>query len=178
MKDAIKSLRVCVTNASASKGRIVIGHRSIPCLIGRNGLAALKSEGDGKSPRGTFSLVQLLLRRDRWPRVQTHLPQRGLTRQDGWCDAPGHPLYNRKVRLPFAASHEVLWRVDSAYDALVILGYNTHPRRQGAGSAIFLHIAALGSTGTQGCIAVARGDMRKVLAVCNRSTTVSLGGRR
>ena len=38
------------------------------------------------------------------------------------------------MRLPYAASHEKLWREDGVYDIVVILGHNDDPPVAGAGS--------------------------------------------
>ena len=55
------------------------------------------------------------------------LPVRAIRKADGWCDDPAHPDYNTLVRLPFAASHEEMWRADGLYDLVVELGYNDAP---------------------------------------------------
>jgi L,D-peptidoglycan transpeptidase YkuD (ErfK/YbiS/YcfS/YnhG family) len=82
----------------------------------------------------------------------------------GWCDAPGDANYNRLVSLPYPASHEALWRSDSLYDIVAVLGYNDSPRSQGRGSAIFLHLAHPGYRPTEGCVALARQHMLMLLA--------------
>jgi L,D-peptidoglycan transpeptidase YkuD (ErfK/YbiS/YcfS/YnhG family) len=155
-------------------GRIVIGTRSFPCLLGRSGLTFMKREGDGKTPIGGFRLIEVLTRRDRIANLSCEFRQRYIKREMGWCDAPGHRLYNREVGLPFAASHETLWRNDTAYDCLVILDYNIAPRRQGYGSAIFFHLADKSAQFTQGCVAVSLVDMRKILNHCGPQTRISL----
>ena len=132
-----------------------------PCLLGKNGRTFRKREGDGKSPRGRWLLVDAYFRQDRilaLPRAIRLKPS------DAWCDAPGHKDYNRKVVLPFAASHEKLWREDEAYDILITTNYNRRPRLRGAGSAIFLHLWRKGATATEGCIALRRHDMLIVLS--------------
>ena len=48
--------------------------------------------------------------------------------------------YNQQILLQFAGSHEELWRNDSLYDLIVVIGYNDAPALPGAGSAIFLHV--------------------------------------
>ena len=50
-----------------------------------------------------------------------------------------------------------MWREDGLYDALVVIGYNLDPVVPGAGSAIFLHIAAPDFAPTAGCVAVEKG---------------------
>ena len=81
----------------------------------------------------------------------------------GWCDDMGHPDYNRRVALPFPASHERLWREDHVYDLIVVLGYNDDPVIPEKGSAIFLHLAREDFSPTEGCIACARDDLLALL---------------
>ena len=100
------------------------------------------------------------------PGVQ--LPTRRLKQSDGWCDAKGHRLYNRAVALPLAASHEKMWRKDGAYDLVVTTNHNQRPRKQGGGSAIFLHVIRKGATGTEGCIALSEKHLRILLGLCSR----------
>jgi L,D-peptidoglycan transpeptidase YkuD (ErfK/YbiS/YcfS/YnhG family) len=49
-----------------------------------------------------------------------------------------------------------MWREDSLYDLVVVIGYNTDPPVPGLGSAIFLHVARTDFSPTEGCIAVER----------------------
>ena len=83
--------------------------------------------------------------------------------EDGWCDSPEDPAYNRPVRLPYAASCETLQRQDELYDIVVILGHNDAPPVPGLGSAIFLHCAKPGYPPTLGCVALAKEDLIDVL---------------
>ncbi len=82
----------------------------------------------------------------------------------GWCDALYDRNYNRPVRLPYPASAERMWREDRLYDLVIVLDHNQRPRRQGGGSAIFLHVARPGYGATEGCIALARPDLVRLLA--------------
>jgi L,D-peptidoglycan transpeptidase YkuD (ErfK/YbiS/YcfS/YnhG family) len=82
-----------------------------------------------------------------------------------WCDAPDDPAYNRPVTLPYPASAERLWRDDGVYDLIVVLGHNDDPVIAGAGSAIFLHLARPDYAPTQGCVALAAGDLEALLRV-------------
>jgi len=96
-------------------------------------------------------------------RPQTSLPVRAIRRHDGWCDASADRNYNRPVRLPYRASAEHLWREDELYDVVVVLTYNERPRVRGRGSAIFMHVARPGYAPTEGCIALARGHLLRLL---------------
>jgi L,D-peptidoglycan transpeptidase YkuD (ErfK/YbiS/YcfS/YnhG family) len=125
--------------------------------------ADAKREGDGASPIGSWPVRRVWYRPDRGPPPETGLPVIALQPDDGWCDAPGHAAYNRRVPLPFPASHERLWREDGVYDLIVELGYNDDPPVAGRGSAIFMHIAREGYVPTEGCVALALADLRAVL---------------
>lgn len=104
-----------------------------------------------------------LYRADHGRRPTTALSLRRIVRQDGWCDAAGDRNYNRPVRLPYPAGHERLWRDDALYDVVVVLDWNYSHRRPGRGSAIFLHVARADYAPTEGCVAVSRQDMARLL---------------
>ena len=146
------------------------------CALGRTGVvsAGQKREGDGASPAGTWTMRRVFYRADRLARPQTGLACIPLHVRDGWCDDPEHRLYNRPVSLPFAASHEELWREDQVYDVIVELGYNDAPVVPGHGSAIFLHLARDDYRGTQGCIALSAEDMVSVLARCQPGSALEI----
>jgi L,D-peptidoglycan transpeptidase YkuD (ErfK/YbiS/YcfS/YnhG family) len=124
------------------------------CAIGPNGMGP-KKEGDGKTPIGVFPLRQVFWRADRTEK---------LVPEDGWCDAPGDPNYNKLVKHPYPVSAEHLWLDSHVYDIIVVVGFNDDPVVQGAGSAIFLHLAREGYTPTAGCVALTDHDLRAALA--------------
>lgn len=133
--------------------------------LGRGGVRADKREGDGATPCGVLALRRLLYRADRLALPRAAAPVQVLTPADGWCDDPAHPAYNRAVRLPINASAEALWRDDAVYDVIGVLGWNDDPVRPGLGSAIFLHLARADYAPTEGCVALAAADLRRVLAM-------------
>ena len=82
----------------------------------------------------------------------------------GWCDAPEDVNYNKLVELPYAASHEKMFRDDELYNLVLVIGYNDNPPKPNKGSAIFMHIAKPNYAGTEGCIALKEKDLLEVLA--------------
>jgi L,D-peptidoglycan transpeptidase YkuD (ErfK/YbiS/YcfS/YnhG family) len=150
--------------------RLVFDGAVYRCAIGRGGVTTAKTEGDGATPVGVFPLRRVLYRADRNRAPEARLPVEAIARDDGWCDAPGDPGYNRRVKRPYPASHESMWRADTLYDVVVVLGHNDDPPVPGAGSAILLHVARPDYTPTAGCVALALGDLLKVLKNCGPET--------
>jgi L,D-peptidoglycan transpeptidase YkuD (ErfK/YbiS/YcfS/YnhG family) len=151
--------------------------RQLRCAIGAGGFAADKHEGDGATPVGAWPMRRLLWRADRLPPPPTALPTMPIGRADGWCDDPLDLRYNEPVALPFAGSHERLWRRDRVYDLVVVLGYNDDPPQPGRGSAIFLHVARRDFRPTEGCVALRRADLLEVLAGADRRSRVIVAPR-
>lgn len=141
------------------------GDIRVACAIGRGGArpAAEKREGDGATPLGRWPLRRLLYRPDRGSVPATKLETAAIGPDDGWCDDPAAPDYNRPVRLPYPYSHERLWRSDGLYDLVAVLGHNDSPPVPGAGSAIFLHCARADLAPTEGCVALLRPQLAGVL---------------
>ncbi len=152
------------------RGRLHIGGRHIPCILGRSGTRIRKREGDGTTPIGAWAILGGFFRADRVKRALSSLPMSQISQDDGWCDEPDHRQYNRQVRLPFAGSHERLWRDDQLYDTLLVLDYNLSLRSRGKGSAIFFHIASADQKPTEGCVAISAADMRKILPLLRQGT--------
>lgn len=159
------------------EGRLVLGGLVFRCALGKGGVrpAVEKREGDGGTPAALMPLRRLLFRADRLSAPRCAVPVEPIAESDGWCDDPGHPRYNRRVSLPFDASHERLWRDDHLYDLVGVLGWNDDPVERGRGSAIFLHLARPDYAPTEGCIALAERDLRAVLEAGLRGVEV-LGG--
>ena len=131
--------------------------------LGRGGVRTQKQEGDGATPAGLLPLRRVVYRADRMARPRTALPVMPLAPHDGWCDDPAHADYNCPVRLPHEGRHEELWRSDAVYDLVGVLGWNDAPVLRGMGSAIFLHVAQPDFAPTEGCVALAMLDLRRLL---------------
>lgn len=149
---------------------------SARCALGRGGIRTDKREGDGATPVGRFPLRHVLYRPDRLAPPATALPVAPIAPEDGWCDDPADPAYNRPVRLPYPARHEELWRADEVYDVIVVLGHNDDPVVPGAGSAVFLHVARPDYAPTAGCVALAPGDLLRLLGDCPAASWLVVAG--
>jgi L,D-peptidoglycan transpeptidase YkuD (ErfK/YbiS/YcfS/YnhG family) len=141
------------------------------CALGKNGIAEEKVEGDGKTPKGRFPIREVWYRKDKLGPQAFPFPTHEMTRQDAWCDDPTSPDYNKHVLVDENAT-ESLWREDNLYDVVVVLGYNDDPPIPGKGSAIFMHVARDGYTGTAGCIALSLEDLLKVLSRVTPQTLI------
>ncbi len=142
--------------------------------IGAGGIRPSKKEGDRATPAGTFSLPFGMYRQDRIKLPSTDLPMTPLRQTHAWVDDPNDPKYNQLVELPYPAHTEELWRTDEIYDLLVVVGYNMNPTRPGAGSAIFIHIARPNFSPTDGCIAVSRSILLKLIPMLGSDSTLTI----
>ena len=162
----------CVT----ASGLLEFCGRRVGCVLGRSGITNHKTEGDGATPAGCFTLRRILFRPDRIDRPVSALLVAPIGPHDGWCDDPRDPAYNRPVPLPYPASAETLWRDDGVYDIIVVLGHNDDPVVPGRGSAIFLHIARENFSPTKGCVALARADLIHILATVHLDDSLEIIG--
>lgn len=158
-------LIVCRKSASATKGFVYFGPFRWPCALGRTGIRAIKREGDGATPRGHHRLLFGYFRPDQGRRSPSAIALIAIRPGMGWCDAPADANYNREIEHPYPASAEHLWRQDRLYDLVVVTGYNVKPRSRQRGSAIFLHVARPDFAPTEGCIAMRRQDLQRLLSV-------------
>jgi L,D-peptidoglycan transpeptidase YkuD (ErfK/YbiS/YcfS/YnhG family) len=165
---------VSALSAGACRGRLTLGRLTFPCALGRAGCRARKREGDGATPMGLWRVRALLYRPDRMRRPHTTLPVRTIRPHDGWCDAPADRNYNRPVSHPYPASAERLWRADELYDVVVVLGCNDRPRVRSRGSAIFMHVAKPGYAPTEGCIALARMHLLRLIVWLGSGAAVAV----
>jgi L,D-peptidoglycan transpeptidase YkuD (ErfK/YbiS/YcfS/YnhG family) len=146
----------------------------VRCALGKGGVREDKQEGDGATPVGRFPLRRVYFRADRVDSPATRLPLIRLFPDDAWCDDPDYPTYNSKVVRPYPARTETLWRDDHLYDVIVVLGHNDAPVVPGAGSAIFLHVAAPDYAPTEGCVAVALPDLLALLREARKGAEIEI----
>ena len=92
----------------------------------------------------------------------------------GWCDDPKSKKYNKLIYFPFKHSAEKLYRRENIYDIILVLNFNMNPVKKNKGSAIFIHIAKKGFQPTQGCIALNKSEMIKLVKSIKKNTVVKI----
>ena len=92
----------------------------------------------------------------------------------GWCDDPKSIHYNKLIKLPFIYRHEKLYKKENIYDIILVLNYNMNPVKKNKGSAIFIHVAKNNFKKTEGCIAIKKQSLIKLLEKINPNTKVKI----
>ena len=92
----------------------------------------------------------------------------------GWCNDTNSKYYNKFVKYPFSFKSENLYRKDNIYDIILVLNYNMNPTRKKKGSAIFLHVSKNNYSDTEGCVAIRKRDLRKLLKKITKTTKVKI----
>ena len=96
----------------------------------------------------------------------------------GWCNDPKSKDYNKLINLPFNHNYEELFRKENIYDIILVLNYNMSPIKKNKGSAIFIHIAKKDYKKTQGCVAVKKLALLKILKEITIYTKVKIEGQK
>ena len=86
--------------------------------------------------------------------------------------------YNKLVRLPFAYKHEKLYKRENTYDIILVLNYNMNPVKKNKGSAIFIHVAKNNFKKTEGCVAIKKINLVKLIKKINPNTKVKIYPRK
>jgi len=146
----------------------------IKCAVGKRGITYKKTEGDNKTPAGTFKFKSIFYRKDRMFKIKTSLQKIIIEKNMGWCDDSNSKFYNKLIRFPFNYRAEKLWLSENIYDVIIIINYNTETIVKKKGSAIFLHIAKKMYEPTEGCIAVSKKDMNLLVAKIDAKTKLKI----
>ena len=160
------------------------GNKIFNCQIGSGGLKnpLKKIEGDQATPIGKWCLISLYYRPDRILRPKLKkkksLKINQITKNCGWCDDTTSNYYNKYLKTNNSWSQiihfESLWRVDNAYDILIVISYNIKPTIKNKGSAIFLHCSFLDNRSTSGCVAIKKRDLIYLLKTLERNTYIKI----
>jgi len=156
------------------KKKLIFNHYRIKCALGKRGIGVKKKEGDLITPLGLFKIKYILYRKDRVKNLKTLLKKIPITKKIGWCDDPKSKKYNQLVKISNKYSFEKLYKVDNVYDIIIVLNYNMNPIRKNKGSAIFIHIAKKDYKSTEGCVAIRKIDLLKVIKDLKKNTRVKI----
>lgn len=168
-------LRVRPKAGDPARGWLTAGPFRILCALGPAGIVRMKREGDRGTPAGRFPLLWAWYRPDRWRRPGGGIAAWPMRPDQGWCEDPASPRYNRPVRLPAADCTDRMWREDRLYDLTFVLDQNFTRRAKGRGSAVFFHLARPGLTPTAGCVAIEPSAMRKLAPRLGRGCVMAIG---
>ena len=153
---------------------LYIGHYKVKCAIGKRGIGIKKKEGDKVTPKGCFKIKYILYRKDRVKKLYTNIKKKVIKKAMGWCDDPRSINYNKLIYFPFKFRAEKLYKRSNIYDIIFVLNFNTNPIRKNKGSAIFIHIAKKNYTSTEGCVAISKSDIKKIIKLINKNTIVKI----
>ena len=144
------------------------------CCVGKKGISIKKKEGDKKTPKGFFKIENLYYRKDRLKKPITKLKCLEIKENMGWCDDIRYPIkYNKLIKIPNKANHEILKRKDHKYDLLIPIKYNFDNPITGSGSCIFIHLTK-NYQPTNGCIALSKKDFLIMLMLIKRNTKIKI----
>ena len=156
-----------------NKNYLTYNKLKVRCAIGKKSIGYKRKEGDLITPKGLFKIKYILYRKDR-VKISTILKKKVLKKNMGWCDDPRSTHYNKLIKLPFAHSHEKLFKRENIYDIVLVLNYNMSPVKKNKGSAIFIHIAKKDFKKTEGCVAIRKPSLIKLVKEINPKTKVKI----
>ena len=157
-----------------NKHTLQIDKFKFKCCIGKNGSTVNKKEGDKKTPKGTFEIEHLYLRKDRKKKPMTLLKCIEIKKNMGWCDDVRFPgKYNKLCKIEKNIKSEKLKRKDSKYDLLIPIKYNFKKPISGLGSCIFIH-QTKNYKPTAGCIALKEKDFLIMLKLIKKNSKIKI----
>ena len=144
------------------------------CALGKSGIGDKEIEGDNVTPRGIYRIVKIYYRKDRIKKITSKFKLIEITKIMGWCNDIKSKKYNQLIKLPTKYSHEKLYRKDNVYDLILVLNYNMNPTIKNKGSAIFIHVTRENYQSTQGCIALKKNNLIKLISKINKNIKIKI----
>ena len=156
-----------------NKDYLTYNNYKVKCAIGKRGIDFKEKEGDLITPRGQFKIKFILFRNDR-VKIKTKLKKKIIKKNMGWCNDPKSKAYNKLIEIPFKYSHEKLYKKENVYDIILVLNFNMNPVKRNKGSAIFIHVAKKNYKKTEGCIAIKKHQLLKIIKEVNSNTKIKI----
>jgi L,D-peptidoglycan transpeptidase YkuD (ErfK/YbiS/YcfS/YnhG family) len=154
--------------------KLIYNNYRIKCAIGKRGIQKKKEENDFITPIGLYKINYILYRKDRIKKLDTILKKLPIKKNMGWCDDSRSKKYNKLIKTPFTYSYEKLFKKENIYDIILVLNYNMNPIKKNKGSAIFIHIAKKGYKSTEGCVAIKKNELIKLLKDIKKNTKIKI----
>ena len=161
-----------------NKKNLTYGNYNAKCAIGKRGIGYKRKEGDLITPKGSYKIKYILYRKDRIKKIHSKIKKFVIKKNMGWCDDPKSKNYNKLIRLPSKDNHEKLYIKDNTYDIILILDYNMKPTIKNKGSAIFIHVSKRNFKKTEGCIAIKKNYLLKIIKDLKKNTEVKIENRK
>lgn len=144
---------------------LYFNQKKVMCYVGSNGIGRKVREGDKITPIGTYIFLEVYYRPDKNKKFKTTLPIKKITKNSYWCVDPKSPFYNETRTKLRNNQFEKLYRDDCLYDILIVINFNIKPKKAYKGSAIFIHCIDNKTSFTEGCIALKKKDICKLLEI-------------
>ena len=161
-----------------NKKNLTFRNYKAKCAIGKRGINYKRKEGDLITPIGRYKIKYILYRKDRVKKPQTSIKKIIIKKNMGWCDDPISRKYNQLIKLPSIFSYEKLYKKENIYDIILVLNFNMSPVLKKKGSAIFIHVARKNFVKTEGCIAIKKTYLLKIIKEIKTSTKVKIEDRK
>ena len=126
------------------------------------------------TPKGKYKIKYILYRKDRIKKIDSKIKKIAIKKNMGWCNDSKSKNYNRLIKLPSVYNFEKLFKNNNTYDILIVLDYNMNPTIKNKGSAIFIHVAKKNYKKTEGCIALKKNDLLKIIKKLKKNTIVKI----
>ena len=155
-----------------NKKYLIYKNYKVKCAIGKRGIGIKKKEGDLITPKGQYKIKFILYRKDRIKKIKTRIRTKIIKKSMGWCDDPRSNEYNKLIRLPSNYRFEKLYKKENTYDIILVLTFNMNPIIKNKGSAIFIHISKNKYKKTEGCVALKKIHLLKIIKELKSNTRV------
>jgi L,D-peptidoglycan transpeptidase YkuD (ErfK/YbiS/YcfS/YnhG family) len=150
----------------------------VKCALGKRGIGNKRREGDFITPKGNFKIKYILYRKDRIKRIQSKIKKIIIKKNMGWCDDPLSKDYNKLIKIPSEYNYEKIYKKENVYDIILVLNYNMNPIVKNKGSAIFIHVTKANYKKTEGCVAIKKIHLLKIIKELKNNTKIKIEDRK
>ena len=157
-----------------NKKNLTYKNYKVKCATGKRGIGYKKKEGDQITPLGRYKIKYILYRKDRVKKICSKIKTIAIRKNMGWCDDPKSKNYNKLIKFPSSFSFEKLYKKENIYDIILVLNYNMGPIIKNKGSAIFIHVAKKNYKKTEGCVALKKIHLLKIINILKSNTKVKI----